>query len=79
MLSIARYLVERSVGAVFANLKFKATKMMAITAEVAGFSNIVLVHDLREHEREETFIISRALVIDYIRRLDELIYFSESV
>ena len=77
--SLGDYLVERSVGAVFASLKFKATKTTEITAEVAGFSNVVLVHDLREHEREETFIISRALVIDCIRRPDELIYGSESV
>ena len=81
--SLGDYLVERRVGAVFASLKFKATKTTEITAEVAGFSNVVLVHDLREHEREETFIISeperRALVIDCIQRSDELIYGSVPV
>jgi broad specificity phosphatase PhoE len=46
-------------------------------------SNVVLVHDLREHEREESPIIGenerRALVIDCIRRPDDLVYGSEPV
>jgi len=77
------YLIERNVGAVFASLELKAAQTAEIAAEVAGLSNIVLVPDLREHEREQSPIIGeaerRALVIDCIRRPDELVYGAEPV
>lgn len=81
--ALGDYLVERRVGAVFASLELKAAQTAEIAAEVTSFSNVVLVHDLREHEREETPIIGeaerRALVIDCIRRPDEVVYGSEPV
>ena len=81
--SLGDYFVERRVGAVFASLELKAAQTAEIAAEVAGLADVVLIHDLREHEREESPIIDdaerRALVIDCIRRPDELIYGSEPV
>ena len=81
--SLGDYFVKRRVGAVCASLELKAAQTAEIAAEVAGISNVVLVHDLREHEREETLIIGEAergaLVIDCIRRPDELVYGSEPV
>jgi len=81
--SLGDYFVERRVGAVFASPELKAAQTAEIATQVAGQSNVVLVHDLREHEREETQIIGdaerRKLVIDCIRRPDELIYGSEPV
>jgi broad specificity phosphatase PhoE len=80
------YFAERGVGAVFPSSELKAAQTAEIAAVVAGLSNVVLVHDLRdlrEHEREESQIIGDAerqkLVIDCIRRPDELIYGSEPV
>jgi broad specificity phosphatase PhoE len=81
--SLGDYFVERRVDAVFASLELKAAQTAEIAAEVVGLPNVVLIHDLREHEREESPIIGdaerRALVIDCIRRPDELIYGSEPV
>ena len=58
--SLGEYFVERRVGVVFASLELKAAQTAEISAEVAGLSNVVLNDDLREHEREETLIVSEA-------------------
>jgi len=50
--SLREYLAQRCVGAVSASSKLKAVQTAEIAAEVAGLSNVALVHDLREHDRE---------------------------
>lgn len=81
--SLGEYLAERGVNAIFASPETKAAQTGEIAAGVAGVSDVVFVRDFREHEREEAPIIGdaerRALVIECIRRPDELIYGSESV
>ncbi|MDA1280100.1 MAG: histidine phosphatase family protein [Chloroflexi bacterium] len=76
------YLAERNIAAVYASTEIKAIQ----TAEIAGGASgkkPVIVHDLREHERENTVIVGsavrRAFVIDCIRNQDGIIYGSEPV
>ena len=78
---LATYLGGRKIRALYSSSEVKTTQ----TAEIVGASvglQVNVVHDLREHERENTPIVGaekwRSTVIESIRKQDEHIYGSES-
>ena len=79
---LGEYLATRSVGQIYSSDEQKAQQTANIAASTCG-APVVVEHDLREHEREDTQIIGaearRLLVIECLRRPDELIYGSEPV
>lgn len=79
---LAAYLADREINALYSSSEAKTLQ----TAEIVGSStrlSINVVHDLREHERENTPIVGaekwRSTVIESIRRQDEHIYGLEPV
>jgi len=77
------YLKERQAGRIFTSTEVKSIETAEIAAKVAGVSNVVQDHDLREHDRDNTPTPSgvdrRSLVIECIRKPDELIWGAETV
>lgn len=82
-LLLGEYLKQRGTDQIIASSELKAIETAEIAASVVGLEEVEQVHDLREHERKNSKIISaderRALVIESLRRSNELIFGSETV
>jgi broad specificity phosphatase PhoE len=81
---LGEYLRQRGVGEIFASSEIKAIETAKIAAEIAGVSSVVSDTELREHDRDATRKIlssadRRSLVIECMRKPDELIYGSVTV
>lgn len=79
---LAAYLADRGIDVLYSSSEVKTVQ----TAEIVGVATglpVNVVHDLREHERENTPIVGdeewRSTVIDAIQRQDAHIYGSEPV
>lgn len=79
---LAAYLADRKINALYSSSEVKAVQTAEIVASSTGLS-INVVHDLREHDRENTPVEEaekwRSLVVESIRKQDEQIYGSETV
>ena len=80
---LGEYLNQRRVGRIFASDEVKAIETAEIAARVAGISEVVTDHDLREHDRDNSPRPSNVdrdtLVVECIRNPDELVWGNESV
>ncbi len=80
--SLAEYLADRAIGGLFSSSEVKAVQTAEIVGKATGLS-LNVMHDLREHERDNTPIVDaetwRSTVIKSIRNQNEQIYGSEPV
>lgn len=80
---LGEYLKKRQVGRIFASTEVKAVETAEIAAKVAGVPNVIQDRDLREHDRDNTPTPSgfdrQSLVIECMRKPDDLIWGSETV
>ncbi|MCZ6539814.1 MAG: phosphoglycerate mutase family protein [Chloroflexi bacterium] len=79
---LAAYLADRSIDMLYSSSEAKAMRTAEIIGATTGLPIIVL-HDLREHDRENTPVVGaeqwRSQVVESIHRQDELIYGAEPV
>ena len=79
---LAEYLAQRSIGALYSSSEKKAVQTAEIVRASVGLP-INVVHDLREHDRENSPVGGaekwRSLVVESIRRQDETVHGSEPV
>jgi len=82
---LGEYFKQRRVGRIFISDEVKAIQTAEIAAEIAGISesNLVVDHDLREHDRDNSpkpdNADRRSLIIECIQKPDELIWGNETV
>jgi broad specificity phosphatase PhoE len=81
---LGEYLKSRRTSRIFASSEVKALETAEIAAGIAGISSVTSYSGLREHDRDETRVVltsteRRALIIECIRKPDELIHGSETV
>lgn len=80
---LGEYLNIHGIDRIIASSEVKAIETAEIAAEVAGIRHVHQEHDLREHNGDGAPFISsaerRSLVLESLRKPDEMIYGTETV